>query len=204
MSRLVLTILVVLGLPARNKDLIGFVKAVIQKMTGNANFPSPTPTLAQVGTALADFETSETSMKTKRGVAGDRAAKRSALVTLMNHLRHHVQEICEADLENAAAIAESAGMRLRKIGARTKAAFTVVQGLVSGSVVCSVRAPAPQATYYWTYSLDQKSWTSVPETMTCTVTISGLAPGQTYYFRSRVLTRKAMSDFSQVVSLLVK
>jgi hypothetical protein len=34
--------------------------------------------------------------------------------------------------------------------------------------------------------------------------ISGLTPGQTYYFRFRALTRKGMRDWSQVVSLIVR
>jgi hypothetical protein len=41
------------------------------------------------------------------------------------------------------------------------------------------------------------------ETMKAVTVISGLTPGQTYYFRFRALTRKGMRDWSQIVSLLV-
>jgi hypothetical protein len=204
MAQLVLMVLVVLGLPPRNKDLIAFVNTVLLKMTGNAYFPNPTPTLASVGAALTAFESAQTAMSTAKQVAGDRAKKRATLVTLLKHLRDFVQGVCESDIDNAAAIAESAGMRLKKVKKLVKAAFSVVQGRVSGSVVCSVKASGIPTTYYWFYSLDQKSWTSAPDTMTSKVTISGLTPGQLYYFRFRTLNRKGLTDLSQVVSFLVK
>jgi len=204
MAQLVLMVLVILGLPPRNKDLIAFTKAVIAKMTGNPYFSTPTPTLASVGAALAAFESSETSMKTTKQVAGDRAKKRVTLVTLLKHLRDYVQGICESDVDNSAAIAESAGMRLRKLAKQVKAALAVVQGRVSGSVVCRIKAPGIPATYYLMYSLDEKGWVSAPDSTTCKIAVSGLTPGQTYYFRYRMLTRKGMSDLSQTVSFLVK
>ena len=142
-------------------------------------------------------------MKTSKMVVGDRAKKRRALVTLLEDLRHYVQTICQADADNAAAIAESAGMRLKIFTKHVKAAFAVVQGHVSGSVVCSVKASAIPTTYYFSYSLDQKSWTSVPDVMVSKITISGLTPGQTYSFRFRTLDRKGLSDFSQIVTFMV-
>jgi len=123
---------------------------------------------------------------------------------LLKHLRDYVQQCCESNMENAFAIAESANMRLWVAGVRVKAALTITQGLVSGTVVCDAKAVARQATYYFSYSVDEKNWVSVPETMTCKITISGLTPGQTYYFRFRALTRKGMGDPSQIVSFLVK
>ena len=204
MAQIILTILVVLGVPKRTRDLIAFVKAVIAKMTNNPNFTTPTPTLAAVSSALAAYETAETAVQTTKGAKGDRAGKRRDLVAVLKHLRDYVQQICEANTENALAIAESANMRLQSTPARIKAALTITQGLVSGSVVCDAKAVARDATYYFCYSMDEKSWVSVPEGMKSKVTISGLTPGQTYYFRFRALTRKGMSDPSQIVSFLVK
>ena len=205
MSQLILTILVVLGIPKRSRDLIAFVQAVIAKMTNNPNFTTPTPTLAAISGALTAYEDAETAMKTTKGTKGDRAAKRRDLVVLLKHLRDYVQLCCESNIESALAVAESANMRLRLVPARLKAALTITQGLVSGSVVCTAKAVAKQATYYFSYSVDQKSWISTPDSMKSKITILGLTPGQTYYFRFRALTRKGgMSDYSQIVSFIVK
>jgi hypothetical protein len=204
MLQLVFTIYVVLGLPKRNKDLIAYVNAIIAKMTGNVNFPTPTPTLAAISAALAAFVTAEAAMGVSKGVKGDRTTKRTELVALLKHLRDYVQQICESNMANAAAIAESAGMRLKDLTIPVKEAFTVTQGLLSGSVDCEVRAPGIPTTYYWSFSVDQKIWSNAPDSMTAKVTITGLTPGQLYYFRYRTMTRKGTSDFSQYVSLLVK
>jgi hypothetical protein len=204
MAQIVFMVLVILGIPRRNQDLIAFVRIVLAKMTGNPNFPSPTPPLLSVGNALTAFETAETTMSTSKQAAGDRAGKKAALIALLKHLRDYVQNICEANIDIAAAIADSAGMRLKKTMRRYKAAFAVVQGSVSGAVVCNIKVPGIPTTYYLSYSQDEKSWVSAPDSMLCKITVSGLTPGQTYYFRYRTLTRKGMSDFSQIVSFLVK
>lgn len=204
MAALIYAIVVVLVLPGKNKELINYVKTVILKMTGNSWFTSPKPTLAEVDAALTAFADAETSMGIRKKVRGDRAKKKIALIALLNHLADYVRSICEANPDSAAAIAESAGMRLKRLTPRVKLPFNVTQGSVSGTVICDAKAAGMPATYYFAFSLDQKTWTSVPDAMTSKITIAGLTPGQTYYFRFRTLTRKGLSDFSQVVSLLVK
>jgi spore coat protein U-like protein len=62
---------------------------------------------------------------------------------------------------------------------------------------------ARSAVYLWDYSLDLKTWTSVPQTMKASTTIAGLTMGQVYYFRFHAQTRKGVGNYSQVVSLLV-
>ena len=125
-------------------------------------------------------------------------------MTLLGQLRDYVRTIAESDPENALSIIESAGMSLKKLVLRVKALISVVEGPTSGTVVCEAKAPGGHANYFWFYSLDQKSWTSVPEAMKSKITISGLTPGQTYYFRHYIMTRKGNSDMSQIVSLMVK
>ena len=41
------------------------------------------------------------------------------------------------------------------------------------------------------------------QTMKTKLVVTGLTPGQTYYFRFRAHTRKGDIDYSQVVSLMV-
>jgi hypothetical protein len=203
MAQLILTVIVVLLTPARNIDLISFAKSLVVKVTGSAYFPSPTPSMAAITAAINAFEASENAMGTTKGVKGDRAAKKKALVTLLKQLRCFVQSICDANIENASAIAESAGMRLKLFPSRVKDAISIVKGILSGSVMCDTRAVAADATYFWQFSLDQKAWSSAPEQMQAKITISGLTPGQMYYFRFCALTRKGMGDWSQATSFIV-
>jgi len=55
----------------------------------------------------------------------------------------------------------------------------------------------------WEYSLDQSTWTPVPNSMQCRTKVSGLTSACVYYFRFRAPTRRGLRDYSQVVSLLV-
>ena len=66
------------------------------------------------------------------------------------------------------------------------------------------RPPAKRAAYAWQYSTDQKTWTSIAQTLKAKTGVSGLAAGTTYYFRVQALTKTGEANMSQVVSLLVK
>jgi hypothetical protein len=86
---------------------------------------------------------------------------------------------------------------------RSKGELSAKNTGVPGTVVLEAKAVAPVAVYFWQYSLDQETWTSVPETMKANQVISGLTSKETYSFRFRALTRGGEVGFSQVVSLLV-
>jgi hypothetical protein len=57
--------------------------------------------------------------------------------------------------------------------------------------------------YYWEVSLDQSTWTRLPETMVARTEVVGLTSAQTYSFRFRAMTRARWKDYSPVVSLIV-
>jgi hypothetical protein len=182
MAQLLYTIVVVLDLPKTIAALIAYARAIVLKMTNNAYFATPSPALATVTAAITALEAVEASMATTKGLVGQRTAKKKALIALLKQLRDFVRITAENDPDNAAAIVASAGMRLKNIHLRVKALFTVTQGL-SGSVICDVKSAGRPATYYWSFSLDQKTWTSAPDSLKSKVTISGLTVGQIYYFR---------------------
>ena len=58
--------------------------------------------------------------------------------------------------------------------------------------------------YFWQFSSDQKNWSNAPQTLKAKLTVTGLTPGQVYYFRFSAQTRKGPVDYSQIVSLMVQ
>jgi hypothetical protein len=56
----------------------------------------------------------------------------------------------------------------------------------------------------WEYSVDQSTWTPLPETMKSRTELSGLTPACVYYFRFRAFTRAGWQDYSQVVRFIVR
>jgi hypothetical protein len=112
--------------------------------------------------------------------------------------------VAEGLTSDAISAVESAGLKVRKSTAQHKQVLAVKDGLTSGSVQLVAKAVAAVATYYWQYSLDGKTWTSCPDTLKAEADVSGLTTAQTYSFRFRTLTRAGASDFSQIVTHLVK
>jgi hypothetical protein len=196
----------ILMLPSSNKALLTYAKAVHERLSGNANFPNPNPALEVLAVDIKAFDDAETKAKTKvLGATEARDAKRQKVTEDLKHIRDRVQSIAEtqASYRDAAAVITGAFMSVKKTGKRTRNELSAKNTGVSGIVLLEAKSVAPAATYFWQYSLDQETWTSVPATMQVKAMISGLTPAATYYFRFRALTRAGEIDFSQVVSLLV-
>lgn len=198
--------LAVLNLPAQNKALLVYGKKVSAAVNGNPHFPNPTPTIAQLDAAVAALDDAETAVGGGMVKTKQRNVARRALVLCLGHLKDFVQGIAEQQLSaaDAVAIITSAGMFVKKVTKPNKAELSARQGALSGSAQLFAKAAASTATYYWQWSTDQKTWTSVADTLTAKTTINGLAAGTTHFFRFHALTRDGVTEWSQVVSLLVK
>jgi hypothetical protein len=199
--------LAALNIPKTNKALITFAKAILDRLSNNPSFPNPNPTLEVFQADITALEEAEIKAASRaKGAAAARDAKARKVKEDLHHLRDHVQSVAEtqANPATAAAIIESAFMTVRKPAARNKPELRARNTDVSGIVALFARAVAHAATYYWQFSLDQQTWTNVPETMRASTLIAGLTSARIYYFRFRALTRSGEIGFSQVVSLLVQ
>ena len=95
-------------------------------------------------------------------------------------------------------------MSLRKATTRNVPEISVKNADVSGKMVLTAKSLDPTAVYSWEYSVDQATWTCVPETRKARTELSGLQSACTYSFRYCASTRAGQKDYSQVVSLLVR
>jgi hypothetical protein len=204
MPEIVYAIIIVLDYTRTVAGLIAFAQLVVQKMTGNANFPTASPVLMSIASAITAYQSAQLSTKTQKGLKGLRSSTKLALLSALRQARDLVRTACEANPEGALAIAEGAGMTLGKRPTRNKPLIEILQAALSGSVVCRAKAPGIPTNYFWSYSTDEKSWVSVPQLMKAATTVSGLTPGQTYYFRYYTSNRQGTSNLSQVFSILVK
>jgi hypothetical protein len=195
-----------LKLPRPVPALIALAKTIVQSMTGNASFPSPDPTLAAVTAAITELETAETAAKARtHGAVAVRNDKRAALVTLLEQLKANIQKTADANVENAGAIIQSAGINVRKAPVHAKRVFAAKPGAVSGSVKVVAVTAARRASYEWQYSVDAgKTWSPAPSTLQAHTTIPGLTPGASVSFRYRAVTKTGEGDWSQPQSLIVK
>jgi hypothetical protein len=174
-------------------------------LTGNAKVPNPSPPLLSITAACKALDDSQAAMPGNKATTAQRDADYLALLLLLRHELDHVNGVAEQQTSpaDAEALITGAGFSLRKAYARHKDTFAATYGLASGDVKLDARVVAPNASYYWQWSLDMANWVSLPETKKASTTVTGLTPATTYYFRFRALTRKGMTDWSQDVSLLV-
>lgn len=195
----------VLKLPRRTAVLISIARAIVLSMTGNAAFPNPQPTLAAIGTAVADLEVAQTAALSRlKGTAQARNQKRDALVKLLELLRAYVQGVADADPEHAAALIHSAAMNVKKLTLRPRRVFAVRQGKVAGSVTLVTASGGHSASYEWQLSADGgKTWQVLPVTLQAHCAVTGLTPGATYVFRTRTVTRTGEGDWSQPITQTV-
>jgi hypothetical protein len=186
--------------------LISFASSIVTRMTGNSAFPTPVPPLATVSAAIADLQTAETAATARtKGAVTVRNDKRAALVALLRQLESYVQNQADANLENGAAVIESAGIAVRKTALRKPRTFTAVQGATSGSIKLLAARAASRASYEWQYSTDGgKTWTFAAGTLQAKTTIAGLTPGASVQFKYRPVLKTGDGDWSQAVTIIVK
>src|SRR5580698_1708010 len=198
---------ITLGIPGKIADLILYATNIVQKLTNNPSFPTPTPTVAVLAAAVNDLHNAETTALSRaKGSATVRNDKRTALVALLQQLDGYVQSVADATPETGAAIIESAGLTVRKNTPRGKRPFAAKPGALSGTVVVTAVAAGQRSSYEWQYSTDGgKTWVFAPATTQGKTTIAGLPSGTTVQFRYLAVTPKGgQGDWSAAVSLLVK
>jgi hypothetical protein len=198
--------LAVLNLPSQTKALIVYAKKVLVAMTGNPHFPNPDPPLGELDDAIVVLVDAETGVGGGQAKTKHRNAARRTVILRLCRAKNYVQGIAEQQQSQADAIAviTSAAMFVKKVTKPSKAELSARYGALSGSVLLIARAAAYTAVYYWQWSLDQQTWTSVADTLTARTTINGLTAGTTCFFRFHALTRSGVTEWSQVVSLLIK
>ena len=197
---------VVLKLSTRVKNVISFAQNVTSALTNNPHFPTPTPTLATFQADVAALTTAEAAVLSRlKGAVETRNAKLATVRVDLGNLRMYVQSVAAvAAPADADAIIESAGMTTRKVTLHDKPSIAAKQGSVTGAVNLAAKAAATKAAYTWQYSVDQKTWTTLPQTMKSKTGVSGLLAGMTYYFRFQAVTTAGVEDWSQMVAIMVK
>lgn len=162
-------------------------KHILDKMTGNTNFPDATPTPAQLKTAHDEFVTSNAACADGgKNTVLVKNQRRTALESTLRLLGLYVQAHCNNDLN----IALSSGFKTKKEGERYTVLdkpqnFTVKTGPMPGSIKLSVDTVKGASIYLY-------EWTQVPVTAQTvwefelgktSMLIKNLVQGKEYAFR---------------------
>ena len=191
------------------RSLVLFTRKLINRMTGNANFPTPTPDLADLQLKLDEFYA--LAVAAEDGSRRDRVARDTSGTELKEMLRilaNYVAMVAAGD----ANIILSSGFDIRSeaepnppltIPAALKAMRTSHSGVVNLDW-----NPVPNALTYRIMmtindpNLANAEWTSAAITSKSKAEISNLSPGQYYWFKVQAIGRTGMSGYSDPTTVM--
>ena len=200
--------LVALGLSKLSApQVIANTKLYVQKMTGNTNFPTPTPSLTTVSTQLATLEAAYTLSQTRvKGSVSKMKVELKALEILLKNLASYVETIANADPDNAENIIQSAGMTVKKAAARPPKVFSATLTKVPGQVKLNSKAAGKTACYIYQMTTDPNtvtSWQTILTSNNVKDLVNGLASNTRYYFRVAVSIKGIQAAWSTTVNVLM-
>ena len=167
--------------------LESFCKIVMQAITGNANFPTPLPTLSAIQAALDNF--GEALIAAASGNRVSVALKnqyRRELVALMRQLGNYINTVSDGNV----AMLASSGFALSKFPEprhlATPGTPVVKQGQNEGAMLMGIAAVKGATSYLHQVTPDpitkSTNWESVPSSRT-KFEFTNLEQGQKYWFR---------------------
>jgi len=200
-------VLVALGLSKLTvPQLIANTRLYVQNMTGNVNFPTPTPTLAAVSAQQAKLEAAYTLSQTRvKGAVSDMHTEQKALHILLKSLATYVEAIANATPEQAVGIIESSGMPVKKPSVHAPKTFTVKTTATPGEVELNTKA-VKKAIYTYAMTTDPNtatSWVDIIVNNDVKNTHGGLSSGTRYYFRVATTVKGIQSPWSSVINIIM-
>ena len=190
----------------KKADLVGKSEHVEDKMTGNVNFPTPSPNLAEVAAARTALSAAlvEAQGRATAAIATKNAAAKT-LSTLLVKLARYVNSVAAGDVEKAV----SSGFDLAKnpdpidrLEAPSK--FEAARGTIAGEVDLRWKG-VRGGRLYEVYICDGDPtstgvWTSVGMTSKARFTVKGLIRNKAYSFRVTALGTVGEGPVSEMVT----
>ncbi|MBI4930562.1 MAG: hypothetical protein HY841_07360 [Bacteroidetes bacterium] len=191
-------------------EMVEFALHVVSRMTGNAFFPSPSPSLGNLYNAAIAlqnaFDQAQGSGPAQTAVMHQ---KREVMETELTAEGHYVEDVANDPANSVTgpeAIILSAGMDVKDVTPRQKRVFTVSNGNLPGTVEL-VAERAVRGSHEWQYTQDlsdPNSWIDAESTTQASVTVSGLESGKRYWFRHRAILPDGPTDYDGPVDIIVQ
>lgn len=194
----------------RDDELAVRANNIIEKMTGNTDFPTPFPALADVTAALTDYDQ---ALEQAQNGGTDKTAiknnKRQVLEDLLTKLALYVQVHCKNDR----ALVLGSGFDVRKASTSRASVlekpvnFRLLNGPYPGSVTLSVGKTPGATSYVFEYAAmpvtETTSWTKASVGLR-TYTFDSLTRGQQYAFRVTGVGIDIAPVYSDMISVYVQ
>ncbi len=186
-------------------EKIAKARQIVASITGNSSFPTPSPALVLVTTAIDEAETAGAEAQQARQTAKEKTSvqnqKEDALVKIITKLAAYVESVAGDDEQ----IILSAGMDTRERGivstesTTQPLALSVSAGDHDGELDLSWDKVAGAKSYVIEKSGDPPTatgWIHAGVSTKSTFTVSGLTSGTRYWFRVAAVNTNGQSGWS--------
>lgn len=200
---------VALNLPRDVPGLLTRARLILTRMTKNNQwFPKPYPPLTVLQSAIDALHRAQVDTLSTKGVAA-RDKKQQDLKATLEQLAVYVETIANANLENAFAIIQAAGMFVKNTRGRSAVIFHAE--LIGPPFVIRVYAPmaANRAAYEFQYRLDgDETWLPFPQPATdqarATLPLPGVPRGTVVHLQYRATVKGVTRNWSQEISITLE
>ena len=185
----------------KDRDLVAAIARILAGMTGNAAYPSPSPSLAELTAVRDAFEVAVLANDggTRAVVARDQA--REPAEAVLRELAAYVQHACKGDLLT---LLGSGFPAQRPRGApvvqpvQAPVGLKLRRGKASGQVFLRCTPVETARLYQWRFASVQapNAWTVTDTTTAASFTLEGLAAGTQYLLQVRAFGLRGSSDWS--------
>ncbi|MBS1509082.1 MAG: hypothetical protein JSS79_20760 [Bacteroidetes bacterium] len=182
-------------------DQLALGREINLKMTGNANFPSPIPTLPTFATIINNAEAAYLQAKTGGPDAtANMRVKVAAFALAVKQLVTYVEVIANQNPANAEAVILSAGMLVKGRPTRTIKNFDAWATKVPGEIKLKIKA-VKGAAYEFQISYDitnPANWKTIVQGTLSSATLQGQPVNTQLHFRGRVIIKNQPGEWSEV------
>lgn len=190
------------------EEVLGLIERgyqIIDRMTNNPYFPTPSPTLVVFQSHLESLNSAEVDFKNKTVSVQVRNAALEVVKDDISSLLIYVQVIANANPANANLIITSSGFYVREPGRKNPQVLNAVSEEV-GKVTLTAPVNENKSFFLWEISSNEGgTWTFFKASRLSTCTVGGLVSVQLYYFRYFTVTEdNENSEYSNVLSCRIK
>ena len=203
-----------------SKALLGFAKlsdanietkavSIVTAMTGNANFTTPVPALADVSKAIQDYSQAlaMAQMGDKLQVA-IKNAKKEALLTLLRSLAAYVNFTANGDktviISSGFDASKESGSAQSLLAPKN---FKITNGMNPGQAITSISGVRGVKTYMHQYTVDPITDASVWKSeyvTTRSYTFNSMDSGKKFWFRVAVIGTGGQIAYTDPLSLIIQ
>lgn len=195
----------------KEDELLVAARTIVTAMTGNGNFPNPTPAIEEVEALLDDFS-DKLAIARKRGSPEDTAVKDESippLISALQKLGYYVNSV--ADGHTSAILSSGFPTTAQAVGSVVPSPVENVRlsdGRQTGQMRLDFNKQDKIRVYEYCYRKVESPEAAWSDRFSTTSSrgniIAPLEPGQLYEVKVRAVNTKGAGDWSQIVSLIAR